>query len=303
MAAKKENAMTTIEINQPKHAAQMYAGALMSSRKRPGVVKALKPVTYVRPAVKLDAAEIAAYAKVCGFKPEAGVPVLYPQMLTFPLAMEFFASEYCPWPAMGTVHLGNRIVQHKKLNVGDVLRVEMRTGELLAHEKGQIFTLEFAVSRDDELVWEGTMTALRIGVKNPVGKPYASALSADVDLSCQTTFSAPADMGRRYGLVSGDMNPIHLTAASAKLFGFRQAIAHGLWTKARALAAMLPRQPIEKAEVTVEFKTPLYLPGRASLWATRQVKGKQPHNAFFEVRNAKGDKPHLRAQLAYTVAA
>lgn len=302
MAAKKENTMTTIEITNPKHAAQMYAGALLSSRKRPGVVKALKPVTYVRPAVTLDAAEVAAYAKVCGFKPEAGVPVLYPQMLTFPLAMEFFASEHCPWPAMGTVHLGNRIVQHAKLNLGDVLRVEMRTGELLAHEKGQIFTLEFAISRDDELVWEGTMTALRIGVRNPVGKEYASALSADVDLSCQTTFGAPADIGRRYGLVSGDMNPIHLTAASAKLFGFRQAIAHGLWTKARALAAMLPRQPIEKAEVTVEFKTPLYLPGRASLWSTRQVKGKQPHNAIFEVRNAKGDKPHLRAQLAYTVA-
>jgi hypothetical protein len=295
--------MKTIEINQPKHAAQMYAGALLSSRKRPGVVKALKPVTFVRPAVTLDAAEIAAYAKVCGFKPEAGVPVLYPQMLTFPLAMEFFASEHCPWPAMGTVHLGNRIVQHAKLNVGDVLRVEMRTGELLAHEKGQIFTLEFAISRDEELVWEGTMTALRIGVKNPVGQEYTSALSADVDLSCQATFSAPADIGRRYGLVSGDMNPIHLTAASAKLFGFRQAIAHGLWTKARALAAMLPRQPIEKAEVVVEFKTPLYLPGRASLWSARQVKGKQPHNAIFEVRNAKGDKPHLRAQLAYSVAA
>ena len=93
------------------------------------------------------------------------------------------------------------------------------------------------------------------------------------------------------------------SAPSAKLFGFRQAIAHGLWTKARALAAMLPRQPIGQAEVMVEFKTPLYLPGRASLWSTRQVKGKQPHNAIFEVRNAKGDKPHLRAQLAYTVAA
>ena len=260
-------------------------------------------MTYVRPEVKLDAAEITAYAKVCGFRPEAGVPLLYPQMLTFPLAMEFFASEYCPWPAMGTVHLANRIHQHHKLNVGDVLRVEMRTGELLAHEKGQVFTLEFAIFRDSQRVWDGTMTALRIGVKNPVGKPYASALSTDVDLSCQATFSAPADIGRRYGLVSGDMNPIHLSAPSAKLFGFRQAIAHGLWTQARALAAMLPKQPLECAEVVAEFKTPLYLPGSASLWATRQVKGPQPHNALFEVRNAKGDKPHLRAQLGYAVAA
>jgi acyl dehydratase len=303
MATRKKTAMTTIEISTPRHAAQMYAGALLSSRKRPGVVRALKPVTYVRPTVTLDAVDVAAYAKVCGFTPEAGVPVLYPQMLTFPLVMEFFSSEYCPWPAMGTVHLANRIHLHRKLSVGDVLRVEMRTGELLAHEKGQVFTLEFTISRDGDLVWEGTMTALRLGVKNPVGKPYASALTADVDLSCQATFSAPADIGRRYGRVSGDMNPIHLSAPSARLFGFRQAIAHGLWTKARALAAMLPNQPLERAEVVAEFKTPLYLPGRASLWATRQVKGTFPHNAIFEVRNAKGDKPHLRAQLGYAVAA
>ena len=303
MATRKKPAMTTIEIATPRHAAQMYAGALLSSRKRPGVVKALKPVTYVRPAVTLDAAEVAAYAKVCGFKPEAGVPVLYPQMLTFPLVMEFFASDHCPWPAMGTVHLANRIRQHARLDVGDVLRVEMRTGELLTHEKGQVFTLEFTISRDGEPVWDGTMTALRLGVKNPVGKPCVSVLGSEVELSCQATFSAPVDIGRRYGLVSGDMNPIHLSAPSAKLFGFRQAIAHGLWTKARALAAMLPRLPIEEAEVVVEFKTPLYLPGRASLWATRRVQGRLLHNAIFEVRNAKGDKPHLRAQMTYTVAA
>lgn len=294
--------MKTIEITTLKHPAQVYAGALLSSRKRPGVVKALPKVCFVRPAVTLEAEEIAAYAKVCGFKSEVGVPLLYPQMLTFPLAMEFFASQYCPWPAVGTVHLGNRITQHAALHVGDVLRVELRTGVLYAHEKGQVFTLEFAILRDGVLVWEGTMTALRLGVKDPAGAPYESALEGEQPLSCQLAFSAGSDLGRRYGLVSGDMNPIHLSAGSAKLFGFKQAIAHGLWTKARALAAMLPRQPLEKAEVVVEFKTPLFLPGRATLWNTRQVKGAYAHNALFEVRTPKGDKPHLRARLGYTVA-
>lgn len=302
MATRKKPAMTTIEVTQPRHAAQLYAGALLSSRKRPGVVKVLKPVTYVRPEVTLDAAEIAAYAKVCGFASQAGVPLLYPQMLVFPLAMDFFGSEHCPWPALGTVHLANRVVQHATLHAGDVVRVEMRTGELIAHEKGQVFTLEFTLSRDDACVWEGTMTVLRMGVKNAVGKEYTSVVSGDVDLSCQATFSAPADIGRRYGLVSGDLNPIHVSAASAKLFGFKQAIAHGLWTTARALSAMLPNQPLQTAELLVDFKTPLYLPSRPSLWATRQIKGTQPHNAVFEVRNAKGDKPHLRAQLAYSLA-
>ena len=302
MATKKEPTMTTIEVSAPKHAAHIYANALLSSRKRPGVVKVLKPVTYVRPEVTLDAAEIAAYAKVCGFASQAGVPLLYPQMLIFPLAMDFFGSEHCPWPALGTVHLANRVVQHAALHAGDVVRVEMRTGELIAHEKGQVFTLEFTLSRDDACVWEGTMTVLRMGVKNAVGKENTSVVSVDVDLSCQATFSSPADIGRRYGLVSGDLNPIHVSAASAKLFGFKQAIAHGLWTTARALSAMLPNQPLQTAELLVDFKTPLYLPSRPSLWATRQIKGTQHHNAVFEVRNAKGDKPHLRAQLAYSLA-
>jgi len=51
--------------------------------------------------------------------------------------------------------------------------------------------------------------------------------------------------------------------------------------------------------VQVEFKTPLYLPARASLWSTRAAQGPLAHNALFEVRNAQGDKPHLRASLSY----
>ena len=50
--------------------------------------------------------------------------------------------------------------------------------------------------------------------------------------------SLAKDLGRRYAAISGDYNPIHLGALSAKLFGFKQAIAHGMWSKARCLAAL-----------------------------------------------------------------
>jgi hypothetical protein len=36
------------------------------------------------------------------------------------------------------------------------------------------------------------------------------------------------------------------------------------------------------------------LPSRASLWSARS-----PDGALFEVRDAKGERPHLRAQLQY----
>jgi len=291
--------MKTIEISQPKGAAASLLGVVLARRKPAAAVNALPEVTLVRPQVVLDAAHIARYANVCGFHMAQGVPISYPQMLTFPLLMAFFGSGDCPWPAMGTVHLANRIVQLQRLDAGDTVRVEVRTGRLLAHEKGQTFELELRVLRADTLVWEATQTLLRLGVKQPAGAAYASALSADLPLSHQADFMASANIGRRYGRVSGDLNPIHLSALSARLFGFQRAIAHGLWTQARALAALLPRAPVTQAALTSEFKTPLLLPARATLWSTRQIQGTLQQAALFEVRNARGDKPHLRGQLDY----
>lgn len=286
--------MKTIEITHNPSPLGVALSALLSVAKRPKPTKALHKVMYVRPSFVLDADHIAAYTRVCGLQPAHGVPVIYPQLLTFPLAMAFFGSAHCPWPALGTVHLANHIHQHQRLQAGDDLRVELRTGELMAHEKGQVFQLEMCILRDDVLVWEATQTLLRLGVKNPRGKVFVSSLAGDAPLSHQADFAAPADTGRRYAKVSGDFNPIHLTATSAKLFGFRRAIAHGLWTTARALAPLVPDAPLGQAELNVEFKTPLFLPATASLWSTRKTQV-----TLFEVRNANGDKPHVRGRLRY----
>jgi len=291
--------MKTVEITQPASAAALYFGALRSSRKRPLAIWELPAITYVRPQVVLDERHIARYAKICGFSAAQGVPVSYPQLLTFPLVMAFFASPDCPWPAMGTVHLANRIVQHKYLHAGDALRIEVSTGRLLAHEKGQVFELDIKILRDQDVVWEATQSLLRLGIAQAAGAPFVSGLNTTLPLSHQADFLAPRDIGRRYGRVSGDLNPIHLWAWSARLFGFRRAIAHGLWTQARALAALLPQAPVAQAKVAVEFKTPLFLPGRVSLWTTRDRRDPRVQNVAFEVRNAKGDKPHLRGQLSY----
>ena len=97
----------------------------------------------------------------------------------------------------------------------------------------------------------------------------------------------PGDLGRRYGSVSGDRNPIHLHALSARLFGFPQAIAHGMWTKARCLAAL---EPLPDAyTVDVSFKRPILLPSRVTFAAD---------NERFVVRTAKNpDTIHLEGTV------
>jgi len=68
------------------------------------------------------------------------------------------------------------------------------------------------------------------------------------------------DVGRRYAAVSGDRNPIHLSALSAKPLGFPRAIAHGMYTASRALADVGAARG-EAFTWTVEFAKPLLLPG------------------------------------------
>lgn len=286
--------MQAIEVTETPSLAATFFRALGTGAKRPGLVKTLPPAELVLPRVQLNAQHIGQYSALCGFHVGQGVPLIYPQLLTFPLVTAYMCSDACPWPAMGTVHLANTIDQHKPLFADDVVRVEMGTGSLFAHEKGQGFTLDLRILRGDELVWSATQSLLRVGVKETSGAGYTSQIQVDAPLSCQTEFSASADIGRRYGAVSGDRNPIHMSALSARLFGFKRAIAHGMWTNARALSCLLPAKPVEQARLAVEFKTPLYLPGRASLWSARSSNG-----ALFEVRDAKGQRPHLRGQFSY----
>jgi acyl dehydratase len=92
----------------------------------------------------------------------------------------------------------------------------------------------------------------------------------------------PADAGRRYAAVSGDVNPIHLNPVTAKAFGFPRAIAHGMWTAARALAALQGRVP-EAATLEVGFRRPLLLPSTVELVTEPAEEGWD-----LAVRNRKG---------------
>jgi acyl dehydratase len=59
-----------------------------------------------------------------------------------------------------------------------------------------------------------------------------------------------------------------LFAATAKVFGFPRAIAHGLWHKARSLAELEQHLPAAGYELAVRFQQPLLLPGTATLLAS-----------------------------------
>jgi acyl dehydratase len=91
--------------------------------------------------------------------------------------------------------------------------------------------------------------------------------------------------------VSGDLNPIHVHPLSARLFGFPSAIAHGMWTKARCLAALEARLP-DGYTVEVAFKKPILLPGKVEFCEQAREGG-----VAFGVRDPRKGSSHLDGLL------
>jgi hypothetical protein len=215
-------------------------------------------LTLVLNRVTVDRDRLAAYDRVCGFSLSDTLPATYPHMLAFPMQLALMTDGSFPFPAIGLVHIANRIVQHRPLHLGDELSITVGATPLEPHPRGRQFSLLTEIRVGEELVWEEVSTNLRRGsggddsARSEIEPPSADALPVSA------TWRLPGDLGRRYGSVSGDLNPIHVHPLSARLFGFPSAIAHGMWTKARCLAALGPRLP-ERFTVDVAFRKPIVL--------------------------------------------
>jgi len=175
----------------------------------------------------------------------------------------------------------------------------VRPTKLRPHPKGRTFTLETEVLAGGEAAWESVSTMLRRGrpssdaVDSAERKEVRSGGGADfealpADVLASAEWRLGGDLGRRYAAVSGDRNPIHMHSLTARPLGFPAAIAHGMWTKARCLAALEPRLP-DAFSVDVRFRKPILLPGRVEFASSIDEGGE----ILFAVRDARRQVPHL----------
>jgi acyl dehydratase len=225
------------------------------------------PDTGLRCWVDVDPKRLAAYREVCGFADNGLLPPTYPHILAFALQMQLLTAKDFPFPLLGLIHLSNCIRVFRPMGGVNRARISVHVQNLQPHAKGATFDL--VTMLDDQLgpLWEAESRMLCRGVKLE-GEPVEEVLASSMSLIEVTRWKAPADMGRRYAKVSGDYNPIHLSAVSAKLFGFPTAIAHGLWNKARTLAALSDHLPTANVEIAVQFRKPVRLPGEVTLLAS-----------------------------------
>lgn len=258
---------------------------------RPGASAGLPDRSAVVTNLAQDPARLAAYNRVCGFTLRNEVPPTWLHVLTFPLHGYLMAERDFPFPLAGLVHVTNEMTLHRPVSVSEKLHITVTTRNLAAHKRGATFDLAGKIRVGSELVWTGVSNYIALGAKMP-GEPAAGAERLELPEVAPSQFwRLPADLGRQYAAVSDDNNPIHLYPATAKLFGFKRPIVHGMWTHARALAALEPRLP-SSYSVKVAFTKPIGLPGRATFAA--QPVG---DDWRFAVLNTDGTKPYLVGEV------
>ena len=249
-------------------------------------------------ALEQDAERFAAYSRVCGFTVRDHVPATWLHVLTFPLQVKLMSGRDFPFPMLGMVHVANSMTQHRPVRVAESLNLSTWVENLAPHRSGHTVDVVGEARVGDEVVWEGRSTYLVRGQTEEAkaGEAATSQTQAqrhDIPENELAIWRLSADLGRRYAKVSGDANPIHLSALSAKALGFPRAIAHGMWSHARVLAAVEPRLP-DSLTADAQFIKPILLPSTVVLRG-----GMEKGQGILALTSKDGSRRHL----AMTVAA
>ncbi|MGQ8365082.1 MaoC/PaaZ C-terminal domain-containing protein [Glaciecola sp. 1036] len=268
----------------------LYAKALVYTPKdfiQPIALPEIKLSTSVLPTTK----QINAYNSLTGWN-QLQTTLIHPnfvQVLSLPMQLRMMVSKPFPFKPLGLVHIANQIEVYNLPNIDNSMHITTHFGQLFSHKRGVVFEVITTARKNDNISIRGTSYYLaRITEKNESDTqslPTFKALSAasgknqsevvDID-----AFGFSEDCGRRYARVSGDYNPIHLWPITASLFGFRQAIAHGMMTKAKAFSSLYQANPsfftspeaAKGYQINCDFMTPIMLPSQLNLRQQQEAK-------------------------------
>lgn len=250
------------------------------------------PLVITARGIRADAAKLAQFSEVCGFARGACLPLTYPHIMAFALHMRLMLEPEFPFTPMGAVHVRNRIAQRRALGADEALDFNVRLGGAEQVARGYEVSIITEVAAAGETVWDD-LSVMLIRKGGSGEKKTREAPPAPRGYGHSLQWQLPADLGRRYAAASGDYNPIHLYPLTAKLMGFRRQIAHGMWSKSRCVAELLPADHGGAASADVAFKLPIFLPATVTLLHDTDDSG-----TVFELRDAAAEKPHLAGRLA-----
>ncbi|GAB2689428.1 MaoC family dehydratase [Aliiglaciecola aliphaticivorans] len=245
---------------------------------------------------RVDESKIKAYHKVVQWQEtqDSRIHPCFLHLYAFKQHMQLMLNKQFPFALLGIVHLSNQIKTFTSLDCCDELEIESRVIGFERHVKGISFKIKTTFYQRQQVIWQSISELLAVNKSAFAGKPRSDPYQLDVDQQLVNKWHCEPGIGRRYGKVSGDLNPIHLSQASAKLFGFKSAIAHGMWSKARSVSEF-QKHVSDDFFVDIRFLKPVFLPSKVCLWKSQN----NPNETQLVLTSDDSRICHFRGQMRF----
>jgi hypothetical protein len=215
-----------------------------------------------------NSSALGTYRRLVGSSAE--LPFLYPQVPVMALTLDLVSRWTYPIRAMGMVHVGSVVECLESISSTDPWDLDVKTSAGRHVRAGLEFDVVGEVSVGGTVRWRSRAVYLSRS-RSAAGAQDSTVprFPAGVLWQDEASFEAEEGIGRAFGMASGDLNPIHLHSATARLFGFKRAIAHGWWTTGRvpALLGLDEARPGRRLEVA--YRRPIELPSRPLVHSRR----------------------------------
>jgi acyl dehydratase len=253
--------------------------------------------------LSIDNAHYSAYCQEVDWPAGDGMHPLYLQTLSLPLQMQCLLDKQSPFPLLGLIHSANHVSMERECSLSEAFECRVRFHDVRPHQRGWEVDVLLEAWQNGKVVYRATSSYLVKVKAVHVAPRVASNEAAD---ECYTQekaliseLNASSNTGRRYAKISGDYNPIHISGVSAKAFGFKKPIAHGMWTLARAVSAFVAHHENSGVshitDIRCQFKKPVFLPNYIHILQ----HCKTDTEALIDVTNEEETVTHLAMSVSF----
>ncbi|MBU1342149.1 MAG: hypothetical protein KKE44_02515 [Proteobacteria bacterium] len=292
---------TSLEIKTHPFMGFIFFKAVLLSFFRPDTIADGAVVNKTRMVLKNflpDKKQIKRYRQVCGFSQDRPdiIPISYFQTLFIGLLGRFITASFFPVNPLGLIHIFQSFDQKKPVTTDEPLDLACSLIGIKKTQKGIESSFNLEVLSGGILVWHGISVFF---TRSPAKKEKTAKNKQETFLEKKETLFVPPGIGRRYAAVSGDYNPHHLYTVLAKLFGFKKAIAHGMWSLASVIARLNKKFGIhDSARIEASFKLPIFMPATTTLgYECTTDKETDQILVNFELRDEQKGLPHIKGRL------
>mgnify|MGYP000170239714 CR=1 FL=1 len=258
-------------------------------------LKSLPELSLTVSGFKINRKQLSNYLNTFEYESTKLLPAPFLYLATQAIQLYMLTLPEFPLSPAGLVHLGVRFEQTKELSPEWQGNVVMSIINQRRSRKGLVLDIESRFENNAGIVCltiTSTYLARAVKVRHDGSLPKLVCFD-ETQLNggriFESGFSVGRHAGKLYARLSGDYNPIHLYGWSAKLFGFKRPIIHGLYMVSKAYSELYKQHKELPLEGLFQFKSPLYLPGKANL----RLKANNDHWVIL-VSSSEDDHLHGR---------